>query len=1190
MLAVRRALVLTLAPLLATLALTAGERQPEAPAASAEPVDFGGQVRPLLAERCFRCHGLDEQKGEVRLDQREAVFRDRAGWSVVVPGDADASELWYRVNAEDPEERMPPADAGPPLTPAERDLLRRWIEEGADWREHWALEPVRASAPPAVADASWPLQDLDRFLLAEMEERGIAPAPDADRAAWLRRATFTLTGLPPSPQEVEDFLSDASPDAHERVADRLLASPHFGEKWARHWLDLVRYAETRGHEFDFRIPGAFEFRDWVVRAFNEDLPYDRFVAEQIAGDLLDPPRVNAAGWNESVLGTGFWWLGEEVHSPVDLRQDQADRTANKVDVFGKTFLGLTVACARCHDHKFDPILAQDFYALAGVAQSISYREVRFESLERDRELRAALEALRADQEAALRADFLARSAAGLRTAPDYRARAAALKEALSAAAAAASFAGFEETGWSGWTPEGEAFAGGPLRRSERPDYMQDMDLDAEGCASSHDPRGGRDVGAADALRGSLRSEEFTIERDEIRLRVAGGNHPGKACVNLEVDGEVVLSETGRDSRQFAERVWDVRNWRGRRARIRMVDDQEGSWAWIAADRIEFRDSAAGLSEREAARWGLEPERLLAWAREDEELPPVQRVAWTAEQRLIEDLGRADFSPLLQDGAAWVRRAAGDAHFGADPARPLRRIFDLGCASADPLWNGLRAAEGTPAPETSVRWAPSGRTLRSRAFRLGGKPLWYLVQGRGTAFASVASHRTLTGPLHGGLAMGVDAPGGWTWIRHDLSEYAGMNAHVEFTPREGGGEHPDEAPFLSVAMIVEADAPPALERAASWEGAELAWAAAHPSLLGPLPPAAETAQAFLAAQENLLAARILVSRVAPAVLEGGGLDEPRYLRGDPAQPAEAAPRRNLSALRAAMGEGGEGPGAEDSGRLALAAATASAANPLTARVYVNRVWHHAFGRGIAPATDNFGALGQPPSHPELLDWLADRFAREHGWRLKPLLRELVLSRAFRLDSAPRPDSAERDPANRWLHAHPVRRLEAEDLRDALLAVSGRLDRTLGGPSVPVHLTSFMEGRGRPGSSGPLDGDGRRSLYLEVRRNFLNPFLQAFDFPTPFTAIGNRTVSNVPAQALALMNDPFVDEMAEAWTERLLTVPLAEDARIRLAYLEAFGRPPAPDETAIGSAFLAAPGGNWRDYLHALLLTQEFQYVR
>jgi len=1189
-LAVRRALVLTLAPLLATLALTAGEGRPEAPAASAEPVDFGGQVRPLLAERCFRCHGLDEQKGEVRLDQREAVFRDRDGWSVVVPGDADASELWYRVNADDPEERMPPADAGPPLTPEERDLLRRWIEEGADWREHWALEPVRAAAPPAVADAAWPLQDLDRFLLAEMEERGLEPAPEADRAAWLRRATFVLTGLPPSPQEVENFLADSAPDAHERAADRLLASPHYGEKWARHWLDLVRYAETRGHEFDFRIPGAFEFRDWVVRAYAEDLPYDRFVAEQIAGDLLEPPRLSAAGWNESVLGTGFWWLGEEVHSPVDLRQDQADRTANKVDVFGKTFLGLTVACARCHDHKFDPILAQDFYALAGVAQSISYREVRFESLESDRALRAALEALRADGEEALRAEFRARAAAGLRSAPDYRARAQALKSALAAAGAAESFAGFEEAEWSGWTAEGEAFAAGPLRRGDRPEYFQDFDLDGEGGASSHDPRGGRDVAAADALRGSLVSAEFTIGRDEIRLLVAGGNHPGKACVNLEVDGATVFSETGRDARAFTERAWDVRPWRGRRARIRILDDQEGSWAWIAADRIEFRDSAAGLSEREAARWGLDPERLLAWARDGEEPPPAARVALAAEHRVIEDWGREDFSPLLQDGSAWVRRATGAAHFGSDPARALLRVFDLGCASADPLWSGLRAAPGAPGPDTSVRWAPSGRTLRSRAFRLGGKPLWYLAQGRGTAFASVASHRTLTGPLHGGLALGVDAPGGWTWIRHDLSEYAGMNAHLEFTPREGGGEHPDEPPFLSVAMIVEADAPPALERADSWEGAELAWAAAHPSLLGPLPPAADPVERFLARQQDLLAARILVSRVAPAVLEGGGLDEPRYARGDPAQPAEDAPRRNLSALRAAMGDGGEGPGAGESGRLALAAATASVRNPLTARVYVNRVWHHAFGRGIAPATDNFGALGQQPSHPELLDWLAERFVSAHGWRLKPLLREIVLSRAFRMASAPRAASAARDPANRWLHAFPVRRLEAEDLRDALLAVSGRLDRRVGGPSVPVHLTSFMEGRGRPGSSGPLDGDGRRSLYLEVRRNFLNPFLQAFDFPTPFTTIGNRTVSNVPAQALALMNDPFVDEMAESWTERLLATPLDEDARIRRAYLEAFGRPPAPEETEIGRGFLAGPGGNWRDYLHALLLTQEFQYVR
>ena len=1166
----RRAFVLILSPLLATLALLAADRPPAATVANSSSrgvVDFGGQVRPLLAERCFRCHSQDVHKNDVRLDTREEVFRDRDGWSVVVPGDLAASELWYRINAEDPEERMPPAEAGPPLTPEERALLGRWIEEGAVWREHWALEAPRAVEVPSVADKSWARFGLDAFVLAELEERGLAPAPETDRASWLRRVSFILTGLPPSPEEVEAFLADAAPAAHERVVDRLLASPHYGEKWARHWLDLVRYAETRGHEFDFRIPNAFEYRDWVVRAYNADLPFDDFVREQIAGDLLDPPRKNPeGGWNESVIGTGFWWLGEEVHSPVDLRQDQADRTANKVDVFGKAFLGMTVACARCHDHKFDPILAQDYYALAGIVQSSSFREARFESMDRDAEVRTNLERLRSAAIPDLTKDFLMRAKAGLSEAPGYRREAAAARAALAAADAADPFTHFEEYHWGDWSVTGDAFGLRPVPLAELPGDRAD-------------------------LRGRLVSPAFTITRDEIRLLIAGGNQPDKACANLLVDGEVVLSETGRDARTLDERLWDVRAWRGRPARIEILDEAEGEWGWINVDRIEFRDSIAGIADREAARHGLDPLRLLAWARQDEGPPPAISIPPGDRQRLLEDWSQPEISPLMQDGSAWLRRFAGEAEWGASPARPFHRIFDLGCAAADPLWIGFQAPAGAEQDPSRLRWRPAGRTLRTKDFILESGRLWYLVRGSGTAFACLGGHRMLEGPLHQETVLEFDTGADWRWVAHDLTASVGMPAHVEFTPRGGGGERPAEAANLAIARVMESDREPGLERLADWSGQELAWAASHPDLLGPLAePVSPPAAAFFAEQKRLLDQRILVSRSAPAMLEGSGLDEHRYVRGNPADLAEAAPRRTLSVLRARMdADAGAGAAVSGSGRLALAQSTSAAENPLTARVAVNRAWHHVFGRGLAPSTDNLGALGQPPSHPELLDWLAERFVRVHHWQLKPLLREMLLSSTFRQSSTPRLDGLAADPTNRWWHHMPVRRLEAEDLRDSILAVSGRLDRKLGGPSVPVHLTSFMEGRGRPGVSGPLDGDGRRSLYLEVRRNFLTPFLQAFDFPTPFTTIGRRSVSNVPAQALALMNDPFVQEQAESWTERLLAEPLSAEARIRRAYLEAYGRTPDAREQIILRDFLAQ-GGTWRELLHGLLLAQEFQYVR
>ena len=231
-----------------------------------------------------------------------------------------------------------------------------------------------------MKDEHWPADPLDRFILAKLEANGLAPAAEADRRTLIRRGYFDLIGLPPPPEEVERFVKDSSPDAWAKVVDQLLASSQFGERWGRHWLDLVRYAETRGHEFDYPAPDAWQYRDWVIRALNADVPYNQFVTEQIAGDLLPNPRRDATGRvNESVLGTGFWYLGEWLHSPVDIRQDETDRVDNQIDVMTKTFLGLTVGCARCHDHKFDAIATKDYYALAGFLHSSSYREVRFES-------------------------------------------------------------------------------------------------------------------------------------------------------------------------------------------------------------------------------------------------------------------------------------------------------------------------------------------------------------------------------------------------------------------------------------------------------------------------------------------------------------------------------------------------------------------------------------------------------------------------------------------------------------------------------------------------------------------------------------------------------------------------------------------------------------------------------------------
>ena len=263
-------------------------------------------------------------------------------------------------------------------------------------RLSWIWESPTKAPAPAVADKEWPTDEIDAFILAALEESAMSPAPPASDRHWFRRVNFAITGLPPTPEATEEFLSNADQDRRKSAVLDLLASPHYGERWARHWMDLVRYAESRGHESDFGIANAWRYRDYLVRAFNADVPYNDFVTEHIAGDLLAAPRLDPqTKANESILATGWPFLGEEVHSPVDIRQDECDRTDNKIDVLSKTFLGLTVACARCHDHMFDAIYQKDYYALSGFVASSSYRQVRYESIEVNKAQARKLTALRA---------------------------------------------------------------------------------------------------------------------------------------------------------------------------------------------------------------------------------------------------------------------------------------------------------------------------------------------------------------------------------------------------------------------------------------------------------------------------------------------------------------------------------------------------------------------------------------------------------------------------------------------------------------------------------------------------------------------------------------------------------------------------------------------------------------------------
>jgi hypothetical protein len=1016
---------------------------------------FEKSVRPILVSRCQGCHGAKTQKGGLRLDGRAAVIAGGSTGPAVVPGNPKDSLLVDAINYGEPYQ-MPPKSK---LPEAEIATLTDWVKRGLPWgvetkadslspsaarrsgtsdqlssnafRERarfWSFQPLRRTQPPVLGagDRDSSRNPIDRFIHAALVAHGLSPSSEADRRTLIRRVTFDLTGLPPKPAEVTAFLEDTAPDAYERLVDRLLASPAYGERWARHWLDLVRYAETAGHEFDYDIPSAFRYRDYVIRALNADLPYDRFVTEQIAGDLLDVPRRHVAeGFNESILGTGFYCLGEGTHSPVDVREEQMRRIDNQIDVISKTFLGLTLACARCHDHKFDPIRAKDYYALAGFLRSSRHQQA-----------------------------FI-----------DPRGRIASVVKQLNRQKAAIT-----------------ALLNDAKRVTSKPIKSQISALLA-------------------AIKGSGPVSSLPIK--------------GSGRVSL-----------------VSSHVRDL------------------------------------LSK-------------------------------TQDEIVFEDFDRDSF-----DG--WF--VTGDA-FGASPSHlgDLRLALESGAPR-------LTAVKPGQAHSGVISDRLHG-VLRSRSFTIESRYIHWRVMGRGGRINVVVDgFEKIRDPIYGGLTRKIDGGDEPQWVTQDVGMWLGHSAYLEIcdggTVDWGGAVSlvDDGRGYVAVDEIRLSNraAPKLPDRSETRDARDPSAVALDLSRV-----TADLEQSGQAHVANRLSAAIREAQTVAATLpepiltlaiaDGTGEDERVHIRGSHKNLGEVVPRRFLEVLGGADSSTQE----SGSGRLELARRmTDPSANPLLPRVLVNRLWKHHFGQGIVKTTDDFGAMGQKPSHPELLDWLASEFIGR-GWSIKAIQRLIVTSRAYRMASIPRDDAERIDPTNTYLHRMNVRRLQAEAIRDSLLAVSGELLPLMYGSSVPVHLTTFMDGRGRPGQSGPLDGNGRISLYLNVRRNFLNPMFLAFDAPVPFSTMGRRNVSNVPAQALTLMNDPLVIGRAKAWATRVLSGrERSAGERLAVLYETAFGRPPDEQEARASLAFLNARQidqaglaaadrelevSAWADLCHVLYNTKEFIFI-
>jgi mono/diheme cytochrome c family protein len=1057
---------------------------------------FEKQVRPVLAENCFACHSSKALSvfANLRLDSRAGVLKGGDQGPVVTPGDPGASKLIRMLRGEGMQ--MPPTGK---LADDKIAAMERWIELGLPWpeeaapapdpsakfdlearrAEHWAWQPVRKPAVPTVQADAWPLNEVDRFLLAKLESEGLQPAGDADRRTFIRRATFDLTGLPPTPAEIDAFLADGAPDAYDKLVDRLLESPHFGEAWARHWMDLVRYAESHGSEGDPDTPFAWRYRDYLVRAFNADVPYDQLIREHLAGDLLAKPRLNPElQINESVLGTAHLRLVEHGFQPVDPWEDRVKWADNQIDVFAKAFQGLTVSCARCHDHKFDAISQKDYYALFGVFKGARPTQRAIDTPEHLNLNRDRLVEIKRELRDKL-ADVWSEKARGLGQALLDGKMTKALEDALE-------------------TPDHPLAPWAVLREKSGPAFQQSW--------QAFETSWRDEMAAREAYNATGFAEQWDVRKPEdyakwLRHGTGLPDAPTPA-------GEF---EVPPDGAQLVSRIYPAGVYTNLVSRKHDGVLQSPRFK-IDSDYISFEVSGGNFSfvqliiENYAA-----PRAGIYWLRyspkkDDKVWATWKTDYWKGFTAYIEYAtldGETHFLPDKEDSAARPR---------VQPERDGRSWFGAG----------------------RVVFHDEDRTPRSLE-----EPILAILEGGAPASAEALAARyseVLTAAVEGWRMGEMSDQQAW------LLDFCVRNGLLPNGPQELDGVRP------------------------------------------------------LVAEYRKLEKQIPVAQRAPGVIEEGGPDQPLLVRGNHKSPAEPVARRFLTAL------GGSDYPDPRSARLRLADEATSPDNPLTARVAVNRIWKYLFGDGIVRTEDNFGKLGETPTHPELLDWLAARFV-EQGWSVKKTARLLATSRAYRMGSLSSPAAVESDPDNRLLSHMPIRRLEAESIRDAILAVSDELDPKMFGPSIPVYYAYDVGKTKGDNPKGPLDGDGRRAIYQEIRRNTHNPFLEVFDLPKPASTRGERDATNVPAQALTMLNSPFVIGEAEKWAAKLTKRQGDTPAgRVDAMFEKALGRKPSASERDRAQTYVAMLAAEhkaddpmesepvWRDFAQSLFNLKEFLYLR
>lgn len=1055
---------------------------------------FEKNVRPVLARQCLACHSSSASPmGGLRLDSREALLKGGSRGPAVIPG-KPAESLLLKAVHQSGSLRMPPSGK---LKDAEIAALTEWIKMGAPWgaaaraskeppKKYWAFVPAHEPPLPEVRNTSWVKSPLDRFILSALEAKGLHPAPPADKRTLIRRATFDLTGLPPTPLEVRAFLEDNRPEAFARVVDRLLDSPHYGERWGRHWLDVARYADSNGLDENLVYRHAFRYRDYVIRAFNKDKPFDLFLKEQLAGDLLPGPVTEDETF-ERWTATGFLSLGAKMLAEDDPVKMQMDIVDEQMDTTVRTFLGLTIGCARCHDHKFDPIPQADYYSLAGIFKSSKTME-NFKVVAQWHE-------------------YVLAPAPERENLKQHKAKIEAKNKEI-----------------------------GEISKAENEKLID----------AARGRVGAYLLAADDVLR---------YEQTPLNPSASGGTIPPAA-----IRRAAGSFDHGNVPRVLEKEKANVpANAKGPfYAEYGITVPQPGNY------QLDFLEEEVGAGSADV------------------------QVNGTLELRGQRGVENRQASPAA---GGWSVRGVLNLKAG-------NNIIRLEHKSRFPYFEALLL---TPLPKGTQ--APLSRVQVSRQYGInpGFLANWVeeLRRSRGAPnsvlFALLAYSQK--GALSGGALAGWTSPAAERFrgfepkSRQELAaRYEELFHEADREWRKHGGAH---------ASKPEGLADPQLEAFR-----ELAYAKAGPFAAPPdareyYPEPVRARIGQLEKERKALEESTPDLPRAMGVTEGEVADLPIHLRGSHWTLGQVVPRR-FPRVIAGDNQPPIPPG--ESGRLQLAEWMAQPANPLTSRVFVNRVWRWHFGRGIVPSTDNFGRLGEQPLNQPLLDWLSLRFV-EQGWSIKKLHRLIMLSSVYQMSSAYDPRAAEADPEDTLMWRAARQRLEAESIRDAVTAVTGVIDLREGGSLLAYKDREYVSNTARRGGA---DYDlPRRAVYLPVVRSSMYEMFQAFDLPDPSTANGDRHSTVIAPQALFMMNSDLVLNATRVMAEKLLAGPALDDAaRVGEVYERALARPPSANETGRALAFIAQTASHletrepdpakrrllsWQSFCKALLTSNEFIYL-